>query len=85
VYKGDTIKIASLTVKDGDDDGNVIGAKIAFDIPTTIHEPGIIDTDPYKEASFIENPASTAHPFWYKWDFGIPGGKNGQDIETIDI
>ena len=86
VYKGDTIKVASLTVRDGDnEDGNIIGAKIAFDIPTTIHEPGEIDPDPYKEASFKENPASTAHPFWYKWDLTIPGGKKGQGIEAVNI
>lgn len=83
VYNGDTIKTASLTLKDNDN--NITGAKIAFDIPNTIQEPGDIITNPYAEASFTENPASTAHPFWYKWDFTIPGGKRGQDIEEIKV
>lgn len=84
ILNGDTIKVASLTIKDAA--GNVTGAKIAFDIPKLVQQ-AIIDTNAYaKEQEIgVKEVDTENHPFWYKWKFTIPRGKNGQDIEQIKV
>ena len=79
----DSIKIASVNLKD--DQGNIIGAKIAFDIPTAIMEAEIVNSNPYSKASVSQDTTSQDHPFWYKWNFVIPGGKKGTSLENLKI
>lgn len=71
IWNGDAIKVASLTEKD--DDGNVTGAQIAFDIPQTIFDPPNINLNgtTYQGVA-IEDAKSEDHPFYYKWNFYIP-------------
>lgn len=83
----DTVRIGYEEVKDTDD--NTTGAKIAFDIPSTVFE-AVPDPNnsPYSEFNVqrvyqdfdpqTEEPVD--HPFYYKWQFTIPGGKHGTDI-----
>lgn len=81
VWNGDTIKVASVTIKDND--GNVTGAKIAFDIPKNILQTQIVNSNPYSTARIVEDNETTEHPFWYKWNFTIPSGKHGQDVDKF--
>lgn len=71
IWNGDAIKVASLTKKD--DDGNVTGARIAFDIPQTIFDPpGVNLNGATYQGSVVEDTESEDHPFYYKWNFYIP-------------
>lgn len=75
----DVIQAGYVNIRDNH--GDIVGGYIAFDIPQTVLETELVDTDPYMAAATAyENPASTAHPFYYKWDFKIPAGKHGQDV-----
>lgn len=79
----DSIKIASVNLRD--DQENITGAKIAFDIPTVVMEAEVVDSDPYATASVSQDDNSQDHPFWYKWNFTIPGGKKGISLENLKI
>lgn len=81
IWYGDLVKVGSYTTVD--DYGNVNGAQLAFDIPRPVLKTQVVNTNPYLVSTVTENAASTAHPFYYKWDFEIPGGKHGQDIKEI--
>lgn len=79
----DSIKIASVNLRD--DQENIIGAKIAFNIPTAVIEAEVVDSNPYSEASVSQDQTSQDHPFWYKWNFVVPGGKRGSTVEDFKI
>lgn len=79
----DTVQVGYINIVDAH--GDITGGYIAFDIPELVVEAEVVDHDAYSTAGVIETPASTAHPFWYKWDFTVPDGKRGQDIEEIKI
>lgn len=71
IWNGDAIKVASLTEKD--DDGNVTGAQIAFDIPQTVFDPPSINLNGATyQGAVVEDTESENHPFYYKWNFYIP-------------
>lgn len=88
IWNGDAIKVASLTEKD--DDGNVTGAQIAFDIPQTVFDPPSINLNGATyQGSVAEDEDSENHPFYYKWNFYIPqatdfGLELGSDINQDD-
>lgn len=81
IWNGDAIKVASVTIKDND--GNITGAKIAFDIPKNILQTQIVNSNPYSTAGIVEDNETIEHPFWYKWNFTIPSGKHGQDVDKF--
>ena len=74
----DDVRIGHVTVKD--EDGNITGAELAFDIPSTVFEASIASSDAYAEAGVEEDDISKNHPFYYKWNFTLPNGKHGTDI-----
>ena len=75
----DNVQVAYVNIRN--QHGDIEQAFIAFDIPYTSLETELVNTDPYMAAATVyENPASTAHPFYYKWDFEIPAGKHGEDV-----
>lgn len=65
--------------------GDIVGCKIAFDIPYTILESQVVDDNPYSNSNVVEDNISINHPFYYKWNFTTPKGKHGQDIDQIKI
>ena len=71
VYNGDTIKTASVILRDSGQ--NITGAKIAFDIPTLVTEVVANQNNnlSYK-GSVSEDSVSQGRPFYYKWNFSIP-------------
>lgn len=73
------IQFGWATIKDSD--GNVTGANIAFNIPYTVTQLIAPYDDNTYYASFEEDAASTANPFYYKWNVGIPQIKQFK-IET---
>lgn len=75
----DKIQFGWATIKDPD--GNVTGANIAFNIPYTVTQLIAPYDDNTYYASFEEDAASTANPFYYKWNVGIPQIKQFK-IET---
>lgn len=75
----DKIQFGWATIKDSD--GNVTGANIAFNIPYTVTQLIAPYDDNTYYASFEEDAASTANPFYYKWNVGIPQIKQFK-IET---
>lgn len=79
----DVIKAGYVNIRD--QHGDIVSAKIAFDIPYTVIEAEVVDHDAYSTAGVVESPASTGHTFYYKWDFTVPNGKRGQDIQTVTI
>ena len=71
IVYNDEIRIGSYTERDSD--GNVTGAKIAFDIPQTIFDPPSININGTTYQGFAEeNDISEDHPFYYKWNFYMP-------------
>ena len=79
----DVIKAGYVNVIDTN--GDISSAKIAFDIPYTVFEAEVVDTNPYSQKAVEEDEVSQNHPFYYKWNFTIPGGKHGQDVKEIKI
>lgn len=84
VWYGDLIKVGTSTYRD-QTTGNITEIKLAFDIPTNVFEPEIVNTDPYSSANVVEDSDSINHPFYYKWNFTIPAGKKGVSLEEINI
>lgn len=71
VYNGDTVKTASLTLRDNGD--NITGAKVAFDIPTLVTEVVANQDDNLSFTGQVEeDQISQGRPFYYKWNFSIP-------------
>ena len=79
----DVIKAGYVNIRD--QYGDIVAAKIAFDIPYTVIEAEVVDHNAYSTAGVVESPASTAHSFYYKWDFTVPNGKRGQDIQKVSV
>lgn len=79
----DYIRAGYVNIRDQNDD--IIGGKIAFDIPYTVMEAQVVDTNPYLASTVYQDQSSIEHPFYYKWNYKIPGGKHGQDIKEITI
>ncbi len=77
------IQFGWTTLKDSD--GNVTGANIAFNIPYTVQQMQLSNTDPYSEPGVVESLASSGQNFYYKWDWTIPSGKKGDSISNIGI
>ncbi len=83
VWYGDLIKVGTLTQRDEQDNINEI--KLAFDIPQNVFEPKIVQHSPYSISKVEQNPSSTVHPFYYRWDFTIPDGKHGRDFTELKV
>ena len=77
----DNIRMGYANILDAD--GDIVGCYISFDIPYTVFEVDVVDSDPYSTAKVEENDVSKSHPFYKKWDFTIPQGKHGADLEEI--
>lgn len=79
----DSIKVGYVNIVDSH--GDITGGYIAFDIPELVVEAEVVDHDAYSTAGVVEDENSQDHPFWYKWNFTVPDGKHGQDVELIEI
>lgn len=79
----DTVKVGYINIVDSH--GDVTGGYIAFDIPELVVEAEVVDSDAYSAAGVIEDDSSEGHPFWYKWNFTIPNGKRGADLNGLAI
>ena len=78
----DEIKIGYINVEDKN--GNTYGAYLSAQVPR-LEIDATLDTNAYNSPGVVQNPASTAHPFWYQWDFTVPSGKQGRSINDIKI
>lgn len=79
----DVIKAGYVNIRD--QYGDIVSGKIAFDIPYSVIEAQIVGTNPYSASTVYQDNISKQHPFYYKWNYVIPGGKHGQDIQGITI
>lgn len=92
VTYNDDIRVTYVSIRDTD--GNIRGAWIAFDIPMTVFQ-AVVDpnTTPYSQFAVnrIQDDIDSQtglpkdHPFYYKWQFTVPGGKHGTDLEQLAI
>lgn len=78
----DEIKVGYINVEDKN--GNTYGAYLSAQVPR-LEIDVTLDTNAYHSPGVVQNSESTTHPFWYKWDFTVPSGKQGKSINDIKI
>ena len=79
----DEIKVGYVNIRDTH--GDTTGGYIAIDIPKLVVEAEVVDHDAYSTAGVVEDSGSANHPLWYKWNFTIPDGKHGADLNGLSI
>ena len=79
----DVIQVGYVNIED--QHGDIVGGYIAFDIPETVIQAQVVDSNPYSIGGVVQSQSSIEHPFYYKWDFTIPAGKKGTDIEEFKV
>lgn len=79
----DEIKVGYVNIRDAH--GDTTGGYIAIDIPKLVVEAEVVDHDAYSTAGVAEDSGSANHPLWYKWNFTVPDGKHGADLNGFSI
>lgn len=64
-----------------DENGNITGCYIAFDIPYTVFDFSATNISPYglPQNLIVEDENSKSHPFYQKYDIKVPHGIHGKD------
>lgn len=78
----DKIKVGYINTKNNQ--GDIQGAYLSVQVPKLEIE-ATVDTNAYLAAKVEQDAASTAYPFYYKWNFTVPSGKQGKSINDIKI
>ena len=83
-----------------DEDGNIVGAHISIQIPSSVFKYHAESIEPYETgyatydeatnswnyANLIsEDNISKTHPYYWQYDIKVPKGIKGQDLEQFDI
>lgn len=86
----DSIKYTWVNIRNDEEDADS-WFYVGFEIPYTVIDFAIHTTSPYNslgnrvDLSEIQRVDDKSHPFWEKWDIGIPKGVKGDTFRNLRI
>lgn len=86
----DTIRYTWVNIRN-DEEGADSWFYVGFQIPYTVIDFAIHTTSPYdsvgnrRDSSEIKRIDDQTHPFWEKWDIGVPKGVKGDSFRNLRI